>query len=87
MTLLIASLLLLTIWQFGKRQVISIKWKRWFNAINLGLSMALGMSVQRGFKGMAVDLRWWILSRRRCTLSEVSSQSSIVERAYRKIAL
>lgn len=71
MTFLIASLLLLTIWQFGKRRVISTKWKRWFNAINLGLSMALGMSVQRGFKGMAIDLRWWILSRRRRSLSEV----------------
>jgi hypothetical protein len=71
MTFALASLLLLTIWQFGKRQVISKEWKRWFNALNLGLSMALGMSVQRGFKGMAMDLRWQILSRRRRSLSEV----------------
>ena len=71
MSTILVSLLVTTIWQFGRRQVISKKWKRWFNAINLGLSMALGMSVQKGFKGMAVDLRWWILSRKKRNLSEV----------------
>jgi hypothetical protein len=77
-TFVIASLLLLNIWQFGRRQVISKKWKRWFNAINLGLSMALGMSVQRGFKAMAMDLRWRILSQRRRSLPEVSLSLTIL---------
>ncbi|KAH8602240.1 hypothetical protein B0O99DRAFT_680379 [Bisporella sp. PMI_857] len=71
LSVVLMSLLVITIWQFARRQVISKKWKRWFNAINLGLSMALGMSVQKGFKGMAVDIRWWILSRRKRSLSEV----------------
>jgi hypothetical protein len=56
MTFVLESLLLLIIWQFGKRQVISTSWKRWLNTINLGLSMALGRSVQRGLKGMVLKV-------------------------------
>ena len=71
MTLIILILLVINIWKFGQRQVISQAWKRWFNAINLGLSMALGVSVQKGFKAMALDMRWSILSRKKRSLSEV----------------
>lgn len=42
-----------------------------FNAINTGLSMTLGMCVAEGFKSMAVDIRWWILSRKTRSLPEV----------------
>ena len=82
MSALLVSLLVVTIWQFGRRQVISKKWKRWFNAINLGLSMALGMSVQKGFKGMAVDLRWWILSRKKRKISEVCHHFMLLQIVY-----
>lgn len=73
-TLATAVLLVVAIWEFSlpKRKVISNKGKRWFNVINTGLSLALGMSLAHGFKAMAIDLRWWILSRHRRPLSEVS---------------
>jgi len=66
-----AVLLAVTIWQFGRRQVISRSWRKWFNVIILGLSIGLGLSIQNGFRGMALDLRWRILSLRKRSVSEV----------------
>jgi ribose/xylose/arabinose/galactoside ABC-type transport system permease subunit len=53
-------------------QVLSHNAKLWFNSIITGLSMALGLSVAEAFKRMTVDIRWWILSRKKRSLSEVS---------------
>jgi hypothetical protein len=74
-TLTAAVLLVLAIFLFSRKNVISSKRKKWFNAINTGLSLALGMSIAHGFKAMAIDIRWWILSRQRRSLSEVSRDS------------
>jgi hypothetical protein len=70
-TLVLAILLLSAIYMFSSKPVMNRKWKRWFNAINTGISLALGMSVANGLKSMVVDLRWFILSRKRRRLSEV----------------
>jgi len=72
-TFIIVVVFVTTIWLFSKKQVMSSKWKKWFNAISTGLSIALGISLAHSFKCMAVDLRWWILSRRTRSLSEVRS--------------
>lgn len=71
-TLIAAVLLVLAIFLFSRKNVISSNRKKWFNAINTGLSLALGMSIAHGFRAMAIDIRWWILSRRTRSLSEVS---------------
>lgn len=71
-TLAAAVLLILAIFLFSRKNVISSKRKKWFNAINTGLSLALGMSIAHGFKAMVIDIRWWILSRHTRSLSEVS---------------
>jgi hypothetical protein len=72
-TLGFAVLLGVAIFVFSQKNVISDNGKKWFNAVSTGLSLALGMSIAHGFKAMAIDLRWWILSRQRWSLSEVSS--------------
>ena len=71
-TLIAAVLLVLAIFLFSRKNVISSERKKWFNAINTGLSLALGMSIAHGFKAMAIDIRWWILSRQTRSLDEVS---------------
>jgi hypothetical protein len=76
-TLIIAVILVLVIWQFSRQKVMSHKMKVVFNAINIGLSMALGICVTEGFKCMAIDIRWWILSRKKRSLPEVSSRLQI----------
>ncbi|KAH6661634.1 hypothetical protein B0J14DRAFT_496881 [Halenospora varia] len=50
---------------------MSHKKKSLFNAIITGSSMVLGMSITEGFKCMAVDIRWWVLSRKKRRLSKV----------------
>jgi hypothetical protein len=79
MTLVLAILFLLTIWFFSRHQVMSHKKKLWFNTIITGLSMTLGMSITEGFKRMAVDIRWWILSRKKRRLSEVSGSHTMLD--------
>jgi hypothetical protein len=70
-TLIIAALLVYTIRRFSRQKVMSKNMKHVFNAISTGLSMTLGMCVAEGFKSMAVDIRWWILSRKPRSLPEV----------------
>jgi hypothetical protein len=70
-TLIIAALLVCTILRFSRQKVMSKTMKHVFNAISTGLSMTLGMCVAKGFKSMAVDIRWWILSRKTRSLPEV----------------
>jgi hypothetical protein len=69
--LAVAVLLVLTIFLFSTRDVISSRRKKWFNVINTGISLALGISNAHGFKSMAIDLRWGILSWKIRSLSEV----------------
>jgi hypothetical protein len=46
--------------------------KRLLNTLNTGLSMALGISVASSFKNVALDVRWWILSRKKRSIEEAS---------------
>jgi hypothetical protein len=46
--------------------------KIWFNFYTTGLSMLLGISIASSLKQIAVDIRWYILSRRNRPLSEVN---------------
>jgi hypothetical protein len=71
-TLGLVILFMVTVKVFSDYQVLSRKKKLWFNAIITGLSMTLGMSFAEAFKRMAIDIRWWILSRKKRKLFEVS---------------
>jgi hypothetical protein len=75
-TLVAAILLTLTIFVFSRKSVINNTRKKWFNAISTGLSLTLGISIAHGYKAMAIDLRWWMLSQHRRSLSEVSNRST-----------
>lgn len=46
--------------------------KQFFNAVSLYLVLMIGMSLTFGFEAMAIDLRWWILSRKERSLRDVS---------------
>jgi hypothetical protein len=72
MTLSLVGSFMGTLKAFSRDQVMSHDVKTWFNTITIGLLMALGTSVTEAFKRMAVDIRWWILSRKKRSLSEVS---------------
>jgi hypothetical protein len=75
MTLTLTFSLIFTIWFFAREGPITDKGKTWFISINTGLSIALGLSIAHGFKEMAVDLRWWLISCRQRPLSEVSPRT------------
>jgi hypothetical protein len=56
-----------------KDRVISRKTKNLFDTFFTGLSIAFGMNVASGLKGIAVDLRWWVLSIKKRSSLEVRS--------------
>lgn len=60
-----------TLKAFGTRTIIGPVGKRVFNTLVTGLSMILGISIASSFKDLAIDMRWWILSRKRRPISEV----------------
>jgi hypothetical protein len=70
-TFALAAVFVYTIHRFSNDKVLSRDKKLLFNAISTGLSMVLGMSVDHGFKSMAIDIRWWLLSRKKRSLSDV----------------
>jgi hypothetical protein len=74
-TLGLVILFMVTVKVFSDYQVLSRKKKLWFNSIITGLSMTLGLSFAEAFKCMAIDIRWWILSRKTRSLFEVSDPS------------
>jgi hypothetical protein len=53
--------------------------KRLFNTLVTGLSMALGISLASSFKAVALDLRWFILSRKERPIEEVNVSSFLEE--------
>ena len=79
MTLSLVGSFIGTIKVFSRDQAMSPHMKLWFNTMSIGLLMALGMSVAEAFKRMAVDIRWWILSRKKRSLSEVSDSHIMVD--------
>jgi hypothetical protein len=76
--LLIASFYTL-VW-LHKDRVISPHTKSTFDAVVVGLGIAFGLNIASGLKGIALDLRWWILNRRKRLSHEVCyARSSLTE--------
>jgi hypothetical protein len=69
--------LLGTILIFHSYDVIGGTGKRVFNTLVTALSMTLGISIGSSFKDMALNLRWWFLSRKKRPLQEVSHNLSL----------
>ena len=59
-----------SLWAF-KDQVLSPRRKKVFDTITIGLSIAFGLSIASSLKGIALDLRWWMLSTRKRSSQEV----------------
>ena len=62
-----------TLWLFEAKSAMNEVQKKVFNTIITGLSMALGINIASSFKNVAVDTRWFFLSRKNRPLKEVGS--------------
>ena len=71
-TVTLTATLLWTLFGYAKKPVLRESQKRIFNALVTALSMSLGIAIASSFKQVAINVRWWILSRRKRPLSEVS---------------
>lgn len=71
-TALVILCLYLTLWHYSAKEVMPQTKKLLFNALVTGLSIALGLSIASSLKEIALEVRWWILSRRKRSLYEVS---------------
>src|SRR5271170_6989630 len=60
---LIAGFYLL-LWLY-KDRVISLRTKAGFDTITIALSIAFGLNIADALKGIALNLRWWFLSRKK----------------------
>ncbi|KAJ4125465.1 hypothetical protein NW768_009084 [Fusarium equiseti] len=58
------------LWHYSQQDVMSTKVKREFNALVIGLSLGLGMSITMSLEAMAVELRPWILKVRHWSTRE-----------------
>ncbi|MCJ1479828.1 hypothetical protein MMC13_008514 [Lambiella insularis] len=63
--------LYVTLWTFEAKSVLSEVQKKIFNTIITALSLALGINIASSFKNVAIDTRWWFLSRKRRPLKEI----------------
>ncbi|WZH42433.1 uncharacterized protein QYS62_003427 [Fusarium acuminatum] len=52
------------LWYYSQQSIISTPTKREFNALIIGLSLGLGMSITISLEAMAVEIRYWILGLR-----------------------
>lgn len=52
------------LWYYSKLDIMSTTTKREFNALIIGLSLGLGMSITISLEAMAVEIRYWIISLR-----------------------
>jgi hypothetical protein len=75
-TALVILCLYLTLWHYSAKEVMSQAKRLQFNALVTGLSIALGLSIASGLKEMALEIRWWILSRKKRSLYEVGQIDS-----------
>jgi hypothetical protein len=60
----------ISLWMY-KDRVISPERKSGFDAITVALSIALGLNIASSLKSIALDLRWWVLGKRRRPSKEV----------------
>jgi hypothetical protein len=72
-TVTLTATLLWTIFGYAKKPVLVDGQKRIFNTLVTALSMSLGIAIASSFKEVAINIRWWVLSRRKRPLSEVSA--------------
>ncbi|KAE8444531.1 hypothetical protein EG329_014455 [Mollisiaceae sp. DMI_Dod_QoI] len=72
-TIILTVTLLWTIVAYSKIPVLVDSQKRIFNTLVTALSMSLGIAIASSFKQVAVNVRWWILSRKKRPLSEVDA--------------
>lgn len=70
-TALLVLCLYLTLWRYSTKSVMSQAGKLRFNALVTGISIALGLNIASSLREMALEMRWWILSRRKRSLYEV----------------
>jgi hypothetical protein len=70
-TALLVLCLYLTLWRYSTKSVMSQAGKLRFNALVTGISIALGLNIASSLREMALEMRWWILSRRTRSLYEV----------------
>ncbi|KAI8673438.1 hypothetical protein NCS55_00664000 [Fusarium keratoplasticum] len=52
------------LWHYSNKDVMSGETKREFNALIIGMSLGLGLSITFSLEAMAKEIRWWILSLR-----------------------
>ncbi|KAF4993291.1 hypothetical protein FGRMN_6558 [Fusarium graminum] len=52
------------LWHYSQESIMSTPTKREFNALIIGLSLGLGMSITISLEAMAVEIRYWILGLR-----------------------
>jgi hypothetical protein len=62
-----------TIIGFVRHGLIGEVGKRVYNTLFTGLSMTLGIAIASSFKAIAVNLRWYILSRKKRPIEEVNT--------------
>ncbi|MCJ1395636.1 hypothetical protein MMC18_008522 [Xylographa bjoerkii] len=60
-----------TLWLYESESVMSELQKKLFNTIVTALSMALGINIASSFKNVALDTRWFFLSRKGRPLKEI----------------
>jgi hypothetical protein len=58
---------------YEKHGLIGENGKKIFNTLVTGLSMTLGISIASSFKSIALNSRWWILSRKKRPIEEVNA--------------
>ena len=63
--------LYITLFHYSAKEVMNQAKKLQFNALITGLSIGLGLSIASSLQEMALEIRWWILSRRKRSLHEV----------------
>ena len=56
--------------------------KKFYNTLVTGLSMALGISIASSFKTIALNFRWYILSRKKRPIEEVSNPRSFLRECW-----
>lgn len=67
----------ITLWLY-KDRVISPGAKSVFDAVNIVLSIAFGLNIASSLKDIVLNIRWWILSRRRRPSEEVRMLCSLL---------
>jgi hypothetical protein len=71
LTAALSALYTFTLYHYGAKDIMNEPEKRRFNTWTTALSIAMGLNIASSFKEMALNLRWWILSRSKRNLNEV----------------